>query len=163
MKRIGLALAFLALTTSTQASSFFGNNNGEWKMGPYGPYYEENDWPEWTPMYWMQEMFDSFDNNNNNGFYRNGFNYGNGFNMPFFGNNGFNGFNNGWGYSMPFNAPMMNTGIPNWGYNYNSYYQPYPYPSVPMPMQQQPFTLPPTPSLAPLAPAPIVGTPGPAQ
>ncbi len=24
----------------------------------YGPGYDDNDWPVWTPMYWMEEMFD---------------------------------------------------------------------------------------------------------
>ncbi|MBK8453562.1 MAG: hypothetical protein WAQ53_14525 [Thiofilum sp.] len=165
MKRTLLALALLAVTSTTQADNFFGSNNGEWKMGPYGPYYEESNWPEWTPMYWMEEMFDSFDNNDN------GFN-GNRFNMPFFGNNGFNnGFGNGFGngYSMPFNGPMMNMGMPNWGYNSQPYYQPYPV--APMNMQpqlpmQQPLAIPPAPTLAPIAPivpAPAVGTPGPAK
>ena len=32
-------------------SSFFGNNNG----------YDDNDWPEWTPMYWMEEFFNNND------------------------------------------------------------------------------------------------------
>lgn len=34
-------------------SSFFGNNNG----------YDNNDWPEWTPMYWMEEFFNNDDDN----------------------------------------------------------------------------------------------------
>ncbi|MCB1639479.1 MAG: hypothetical protein KDI15_11605 [Thiothrix sp.] len=67
MNKVLIGLGLLALSASASADfDFFNNNNGEWKMGPYGPYYEENDWPEWTPMYWMQEMVDSFDDNNNN-------------------------------------------------------------------------------------------------
>ncbi|TXH67670.1 MAG: hypothetical protein E6Q83_16650 [Thiothrix sp.] len=84
MKKLLIALSLLGLASSAQANFFGGGNNGEWKMGPYGPYWEENDWPEWTPMYWMQEMSDSFNNDNNNGF---SFNQGsNAWNIPFFGN-----------------------------------------------------------------------------
>lgn len=56
-----LALSLFAATAQTAHADFFGSNNGEWKMGPNGPYYDESDWPEWTPMYWMEEFMDSFD------------------------------------------------------------------------------------------------------
>lgn len=82
MKKLLISLSLLAFSTGASANNFFGSNNGEWKMGPYGPYYEENSWPEWTPMYWMQEMVDSFDNNDD-GYGNNGFIGG----MPFMGNN----------------------------------------------------------------------------
>ena len=58
-----LLVTLLSAPFSAQAN-WFGSNGGEWKMGPYGPYWDENDWPVWTPMYWMDEMMDSFDNNN---------------------------------------------------------------------------------------------------
>ncbi len=29
---------------------------GTWKMGPFGPYWDDNSWPEFTPMYWMEEF-----------------------------------------------------------------------------------------------------------
>ena len=61
--KIILLAALLAAPFSAQAN-WFGSNNGEWKTGPYGPYWDESDWPVWTPMYWMDEMMDSFDNNN---------------------------------------------------------------------------------------------------
>ena len=65
MKKIIVGLLFLLMATNASAN-FFGGNDGEWKMGPYGPYWEESDWPQWTPMYWMQEMMDSFDDDDNN-------------------------------------------------------------------------------------------------
>ena len=70
MKKLLIGLA-LILATSAANADFFGGNNGEWKMGPNGPYYDESDWPEWTPMYWMEEMMDNFggdDDNNSFGF-----------------------------------------------------------------------------------------------
>lgn len=72
MKKLLIGLAFV-LSASSANANFFGNNDGEWKMGPNGPYWDESDWPIWTPMYWMQEMMDSFDNNDNS-FGFNGFN-----------------------------------------------------------------------------------------
>ena len=35
--------------------------DGDWKMGPFGPYWEDNDWPEYTPMYWMEEFINRLD------------------------------------------------------------------------------------------------------
>ena len=130
MKKILIGLSLLALSASASANFFGDNNNGEWKMGPYGPYWEENTWPEWTPMYWMEEMMNSFDDNNNN--------YGgNGFNMPFFGNNnGFFGNNNYRPYGgvpmMPYGAAPMP--MPQM--------QPMPYGVAPMPMPMQPMPVP---------------------
>ena len=40
----GLALLF---ATSAVQADWFGNNNP----------WDDDDWPEWTPMYWMDEMF----------------------------------------------------------------------------------------------------------
>jgi hypothetical protein len=66
--KIVLLTALLAtpFVATTQASDFFGGNDGEWKMGPNGAYWDESDWPVWTPMYWMEEMMDSFDDNDSN-------------------------------------------------------------------------------------------------
>ncbi len=30
-------------------------------MGPFGPYWDDNDWPEFTPMYWMEEFMNRLD------------------------------------------------------------------------------------------------------
>jgi hypothetical protein len=99
MKKFLLALALSTSAVTAQAGDFdFFNNGGEWKMGPNGPYYEESDWPEWTPMYWMEEMMDSFDSDDDYGFG----------NMPFGGAPGFGGMP---GFAapgmMPMQAPMM--------------------------------------------------------
>lgn len=51
---VGLMLMF---SYSAQAD-FFGSND----CPPWA--YDCNDWPEWTPMYWMEEMSNEFDNNN---------------------------------------------------------------------------------------------------
>lgn len=36
-------------------------DGGDWKMGPFGPYWDENEWPEFTPMYWMEEFMNRLD------------------------------------------------------------------------------------------------------
>ena len=109
MKKFLIALSLLGLASTASANFFGSGNNGEWKTGPYGPYWEENSWPEWTPMYWMQEMSDSFNDEGN------GFNLNNGFsnsNMPFFGNN-----NNYGNYGMPM-MPYGAAPIPYYGGGY---------------------------------------------
>jgi len=80
---IFIAMTSISMTTTAQANWFGSGNNGEWKMGPYGPYWDESDWPEWTPMYWMEEFMDSWDDNNDNwNYYGNyGAPYGGGYNM----------------------------------------------------------------------------------
>jgi hypothetical protein len=51
---VGLMLMF---SYSANADFFGGNDCPPWV-------YDCNDWPEWTPMYWMEEMSDEFDDNN---------------------------------------------------------------------------------------------------
>ncbi len=79
MKKLSLILALLLSTTAANAD-FFGGNDGEWKMGPNGAYWDESDWPQWTPMYWMEEMMDSFGFNDDNGGFGNNFGNNFGFN-----------------------------------------------------------------------------------
>ena len=97
-----LAMATVSISSTVQASDWFGGgNNGEWKMGPNGPYWDQSDWPEWTPMYWMEEFMDEFDNNNwggNNWGGNNGGNNFGGYGMPNYGNNNINPYN----YNMPY-------------------------------------------------------------
>lgn len=145
MKQYLLAGVLALTASSAHAFDFFDSNNGEWKMGPNGPYYDESNWPQWTPMYWMEEMMDSFDDNSYGG---------NGFNMPFTNGNGFNmPFTNGNGFNMPFNAQMPNMG---YGYQQPMYY----YPTAPQ--YQMPAAAPVAPT-APVAPAaPVTTAPGPA-
>ncbi len=53
-----MVAGLLAVSWNAQASDFFsGKDCPPWE-------YDCNDWPEWTPMYWMKEFSDSFDNNN---------------------------------------------------------------------------------------------------
>jgi hypothetical protein len=154
MKKLLIGLSLLALTASASANDFFGGNNGEWKMGPNGPYYEESDWPEWTPMYWMDEMMNSFDDKGSNGG-DNGFMGGMPFmgngnnNMPFMGNNSnmpFMGGNNNGYPAMPYGAAPMPYGAPM---------------MAPMPMQAMPMQAPMPMALPVVPPAPAAATPGP--
>lgn len=99
MKKLLLTLLLATAATSANAN-FFGGNSGEWKQGPNGPYWDESDWPEWTPMYWMEEFMDVFDDDNGFG--------GSNFSMPFGGSNNygmpFGGNNFG---QAPYNMPAM--------------------------------------------------------
>lgn len=142
MKRLLVGLSLLVLAASANAK-FFNSNNGEWKMGPYGPYWDESNWPEWTPMYWMEEMADSFDDNNNS--------YGYGGGMPFMGG--------GYPGMMPYAAPMMPYAAPMPPMGYGAGYAPAPMPFAPMPAL--PSYNPALTAPAPMMPAPGA-TPGPA-
>ena len=113
---LSLIMASVSITSAASASDWFGSNNGKWKMGPNGPYWDESDWPEWTPMYWMQEFFDSWDDNNN---------YYGGYGAPY--------GNYGGGYGMPY-APYG--GVPPvapYGYMPPAGAYQYQYPSMPVP------------------------------
>lgn len=122
MKKL-LAILALSLATTAHAdffggnNDFFGGNGGTWKMGPYGYYYEENDWPEWTPMYWMEEFMNEFDNDNDNSYYGNRYygnpygGYGGGYGYPATPYNGYNygypamPYGGGYGYGVPYQTP----------------------------------------------------------
>jgi len=73
---LSLAMAAGAASYNANASFFdFGDDDGcEWKMGPNGPWCDpdDNDWPEWTPMYWMEEMADSWDDDDDDDYWRYG-------------------------------------------------------------------------------------------
>ena len=57
MKKIfGMTLGALLLAASLSANAFWGGNN--WGGNNWGGY---NDWPEWTPMYWMEEFMNRLD------------------------------------------------------------------------------------------------------
>jgi hypothetical protein len=134
MKKIILGLSIFLAATAANAD-FFGSNNGEWKMGPYGPYWDESDWPEWTPMYWMEEFMDEWDDDDDQ------YGYGGGYGMPMMGGYG---MPQGGGYGYP--APMPYGGgygmMPPQGYGYPAA------PQAPMQTPMQP------PMPAPVAPAP---------
>jgi len=107
MKKILMPVAVAALTLgmSQSASAVWGDN---WGGNGY------NDWPTWTPMYWMEEMFDNFDDNN----------WG--------GNNSPWGWNRGNGYHGY--APY---GYAPYGYGYPQQYSPYGY--APQPQKYSPY------------------------
>ncbi len=58
MKKKMSRLFFLLLSLSAATALADG---GDWKMGPFGPYWDENEWPEFTPMYWMEEFMNRLD------------------------------------------------------------------------------------------------------
>jgi hypothetical protein len=60
MKARVAAVLFGLLVSLNASAGWFGNDNG----------WDDSDWPEWTPMYWMEEMFDSFDDDDD--YYRYG-------------------------------------------------------------------------------------------
>lgn len=96
MKKLLVGLSLLALSATASAGDFFGGD-GEWKMGPYGPYYDESDWPEWTPMYWMDEFMNEWDNDED---------YGGFGGMPPFMGGGYPGMMPYGGMPMGYGAPM---------------------------------------------------------
>ena len=127
---IALALATASTTASANFDFFGGGNNGEWVMGPNGPYWEEgSDWPEWTPMYWMEEFMDNMGGDDNS--------FSN--MMPFGNSNN----NNSYG-------PMPYSGVPQQPMMPYGGYQQAPMMQAPvMPVPQAPLAVP----AAPVAPA----------
>ena len=108
--RTFLISIFLMLSYNSNVNAdMFGSND----CPPWA--YDCNDWPEWTPMYWMEEMSNEFDDND-----WGGNNWGGGGNNwgPFGGGGNnwgpFGGGNNwgGPGYGRP---PMMPQGGPGYG------------------------------------------------
>jgi hypothetical protein len=51
-----ITAVFLMLFTGSALAG-----GGVWKIGPFGPYWDDNDWPEFTPMYWMEEFMNRLD------------------------------------------------------------------------------------------------------
>jgi hypothetical protein len=67
IKTLGLS-ALLLSTSMVDAKGWFGSNSSPWGGKSFfgnNNGYDNNDWPEWTPMYWMEEFF----NNDNNDYY----------------------------------------------------------------------------------------------
>lgn len=117
-----VAIATTALTLGVAQSASAGWNDNWGGGNGY------NDYPTWTPMYWMDEMFNTFDNND----------FG-GNNMPWGWNRGGNrGYNNGYypqqGYG--YGYPQQGYGYPQGGYQQPYAYSPYGYSQ--QPQQQAP-------------------------
>ena len=72
MKRIAFSVVAAAtlMASSVASAGMFGSNNG-WD--------DDNDWPEWTPMYWMEEMMDEWDDDDDDEWSRYGGQYGPGY------------------------------------------------------------------------------------
>ncbi|MBF0266018.1 MAG: sulfur globule protein CV1 [Gammaproteobacteria bacterium] len=79
MTKIPTTITILLLVFSTNSNAWWGGMNSS---DPW----DENDWPVWSPMFWMEEMSDEFDNNNKwNNRYGNGYRpYGYGQPMPYY-------------------------------------------------------------------------------
>lgn len=92
--RIVLAMALL-LGLGLPAAADFGDG-GKWERGPFGMFWDENDWPEWTPMYWMEEFANELDDDDDWG-------------KPW---NRFGG--QPWG-GQPWDQPWDQLGNPQWG------------------------------------------------
>lgn len=91
MKKIfGISLGALLLAASLSANAWWGGNS----WGNNG-YWDDNDWPVFTPMYWMEEMFDVWDDDYD---YYGGPGYGYG--APY------GGYRYGSPYAAPYGAPV---------------------------------------------------------
>jgi len=56
-KKLSRVIALLLFVAAGPAVG----SGGDWKMGPFGPYWDDNSWPEFTPMYWMEEFMNRLD------------------------------------------------------------------------------------------------------
>ena len=101
MKNIfGISLGALLLASSLSANAWWGGDR--WGNG-----YGYNDWPVFTPMYWMEEMWDSWDDDYYDGYYGGG-PWG-GYGGPWGGGPGYYGAPYGGGY---YGAPYGGYGVP---------------------------------------------------
>ncbi|MBF0263989.1 MAG: sulfur globule protein [Gammaproteobacteria bacterium] len=97
MKRLVVASIFsvFLLGLMSNASAFWGSNKSYECYGPYGKIPGCNEYDEWDPRYWMEEMSDMWDDDDD--YYGGGRGYG----MPYGG---------GYGAPMPYGggygAPM---------------------------------------------------------
>ncbi len=82
-----LFISFLLMTSFSANADWFGSND----CPPWA--YDCNDWPEWTPMYWMEEFSNEMDNDN--------YGYGGGYGAPY-----------GYGAPMPYGMPPASYGAP---------------------------------------------------
>jgi len=133
MKKIITASVFSAfiLGIASNASAFWDSDDDEC-YGPYGKIPGCNEYDEWDPRYWMEEMEDMMDDDDDD-YYRYGGGYGRpGYGMPY-----------GGGYGMPYGGgyapqqPYYGGGYapqqPYYGGGYQQPYNPYAVPAAPAP------------------------------
>jgi len=121
-KTLFIMMLFGVLSSFNVNADFFGGNDcPPWE-------YDCNDWPEWTPMYWMEEMSDEWDNNDDD-YYRYGgmgpYGMPGGYGMPY-GGMPYGGMPYGGGM-MPPPAPYGYGAPPPAPYGYGAPQAPYGY------------------------------------
>lgn len=112
MKKIIALSVFSALLlglASSASASWFSSDSNEC-YGPYGKIPNCNEYDEWDPRYWMEEMEDMFDDDDD--YYGGGYGGGRGYGQPYYGG----------GYSQPQPQPQ-----PYYGGGYPQQYAPAPY------------------------------------
>ena len=61
MKLVSVGIKIILVVFALTSAGLANAGGGDWKMGPFGPYWDDNDWPEYTPMYWMEEFMNQLD------------------------------------------------------------------------------------------------------
>ncbi|MCK5647279.1 MAG: hypothetical protein KAI22_00225 [Gammaproteobacteria bacterium] len=130
MKKIIAVSVFTAfvLGAASNVSAFWGGDNDEC-YGPYGKIPNCNEYDEWDPRYWMEEMEDMFDDDDDD--YRYG-GYGRGYGNPY---GGGYGQPYGGGYQQPYGGGYQQ---PYYGGGYQQPYNPYAAPAAPAPAPAAP-------------------------
>jgi hypothetical protein len=125
-----IVLPLLFSLNTAHANGWFGNNTNY--FNGYSGNNSYNDWPVWTPMYWMQEMFG---NNYNNRYYGNNGRYMSAYGNPYQAqyNNNYQTRLNGYG-AYPYSG-LYNNAYPEQTYYSNQGYAGY-YPNVQYPQNQ---------------------------
>ncbi len=129
-KFLSVSIGALLLAASLSASAWWGGD----RWGGYG----YNDWPVWTPMYWMEEMSDVWDDDYYDDYW--GGPYGGPWGGPWggpYGGPGYYGAPYGGGYGAPYGggygAPYGGPGY--YGEPYGGYAPAYPAAPVPAPAE----------------------------
>ena len=107
MKKLIVASIFsvFLLGLMSNASAFWGSNNSNECYGPYGKIPGCNEYDEWDPRYWMEEMEDMWDDDDE-GYGRGGYGYGMPpMQMPYGGGYGMPPMQMPYGYQQPYAAP----------------------------------------------------------
>jgi len=142
MKKIIAVSVFSALmlgVAGSASASWFSSSSDEC-YGPYGKIPNCNEYDEWDPRYWMEEMEDMFDDDDDDYRYGRGYGqpYGGGYGQPY---GGGYGQPYGGGYGQPYGggyAPQQYAPAPYYGGGYaQPQSQPYYAPAAPAPVAPQ--------------------------